>query len=323
LTHSELNLMKKFFLLSVFFIAILCSRSYAQLIPKESEVEEKSFLEAGIDFNSNNNVFGIFENFNSQPNSSAIFSLMLSVNGLWIKSSNNSALTKNSTEVDLTGGWNFGMLNKSLYITPSYSHFIYSAAASSAKTLFTDQAGVELSGSFKWFTPSFTADYLFGKNSAHNFNLTLGFEVNFDDVIFNGNRFQFLPSTGANYGDLSYSIFFTSKLFQLLSPLRTKFGDNITISQLLTNGALPKTKGLNNQLSYLNPSATLGQIFETTNSDRINSFDLTLPLVYSRKNLSLSTSMNIVIPRNVPAYIQSKTVLFFSAGLTYSFELHN
>ncbi|MEI7829297.1 MAG: hypothetical protein WCI31_05985 [Prolixibacteraceae bacterium] len=319
--------MKKLLLLSVLFASILCSRSYAQIVQKESEVEDKSYLEAGIDFNSNNNVYGIFENFNSQANTSVFLSyfgekgLMLSVNGMWLKNSNNSASSNNSTEVDLTGGWNFEMLNKRITITPSYSHFLYSAAASSAKTLFTDQAGVEFSGSFKWFTPSFTADYLFGKNSAHNFNLTLGFEVDFDDVITNGSLLQLLPSLGANYGDLSYSIFFTNKLFQFLSPLRTKYGDNITISQLQTNGALPKAKGLNNQLSYLNPSATLGQIFETTNSSRINSFDLTLPLVYSKKNLSLSTSLNIVLPRNVPAYIQSKTVLFFSAGVTYSFEL--
>ncbi len=319
--------MKNTLILSFLFASILFNRSYAQLIRNESDAEGKSYLETGIDFNTNNNVFGIFENFNSQPNASAIFSyfgrkgVMLSVNGMWIKNSKNAVSSQNSTEVDLTTGWNFEMLKKMIFITPSYSHFLYSAAASSAKTLFTDQAGIELSGSFKWFIPSFTADYLFGKNSSHNFNLTLGFEFNFDDVIVNGSSLQFLPSIGANFGDLSYSIFFTNRLFQSLSPLRTKYGDNITISQLLTSGALVKGKGLNNQLSNLNPSATLGQIFETTNSDRFNSFDLTLPLVYSRNNLSLSTSLNIIIPRNVPAYIQSKTVLFFSAGVTYSFEM--
>ncbi|MCX6221345.1 MAG: hypothetical protein NTZ69_10185 [Bacteroidia bacterium] len=319
--------MKKIIPLVALFTSGFWLTSLGQSIQKDLIIEEKSNLRIGIDYSSNYNAFGLFENFTAQPNSSASVNyfgkrgLALSVSGLLISNNNTATKSKGSQEVDLAGGWNFGIWDNAVLINPSISHFFYSASAATAKSLFTDQTELEILGSFRWFKPSFTADYLFGKSKALNINLMLGFETKFENLFGKGNNLQFTPGLGTNYGDLSYSMFFSKNLFQYLLPLRTRYGDNITIQQLETNGAIPKLKAVDKQLSYLNPTATLGQIFETTNSYRINSIDLMLPLVYYLKNLSINSSVNVVKPMNVPGYIQSKTVFYFSAGVSYSFNL--
>lgn len=319
--------MRKIIPLVALFITGFWLISRGQAIQKELATEEKSTLGIGADYSSNYNAFGLFENFTAQPNSSASVNytgkkgLALSVTGLLISNNNTTAKSKGSQEADLTGGWNFGILDNTVLINPSISHFFYSTSAATAKTLFTDQTELEISGSFKWFKPSFTVDYLLGKSQALNINLTIGFEAKIENLFGKSHNLQITPSLGTNYGDLSYSMFFSKSLYQFLTPLRTRYGDNITIQQLETNGAIPKLKAVNKQLSYLNPAATLGQIFETTNSYRINSIDLMLPLTYSLKNFSINSSVNVVKPMNVPGYIQSKTVFYFSAGIYYSFNL--
>lgn len=319
--------MKKIIPLVALFISCFWLNSHGQSIQKELATEEKSALGIGIDYSSNYNAYGLFENFASQPNSCASINyfgkkgLALSVTGLLISNSNAATKSKSSQEVDLAGGWIFGIWDNSVLINPSISHFFYSTSAATAKTLFTDQTEFEILGSFKWFKPSFTADYLLGKSQALNINLTLGFEAKLENLFGKGHNLQITPSLGTNYGDLSYSMFFSKSLYQFLTPLRTRYGDNITIQQLETNKAIPKLKTVDKQLSYLNPTATLGQIFETTNSYRINSIDLMLPLIYSLKNFSINSSVNVVKPMNVPGYVQSKTVFYFSAGIYYSFNL--
>ncbi len=319
--------MRKIIPLTAMLITGFWLKSSGQSIQNGLTTEEKSTLGIGIDYSSNYNAFGLFENFSAQTNSSASVNyfgkkgLALSVTGLLISNNNSASKSKLSQEVDFSGGWNFGILNNSVLINPSISHFFYSASAATAKSLFTDLTELEMLGSFRWFKPTFTADYLFGKSKALNLNLTLSFEVKIENLFGKGNNLQFTPGFGTNYGDLSYSMFFSKNLYQYLTPLRTRYGDNITIQQLETNGAIPKSKSINMQLSYINPTATLGQIFETTNSYRINSFDLMLPLVYTLKNFSINSAVNVVKPMNVPGYIQSKTVFYFSAGVSYSFNL--
>ena len=143
-----------------------------------------------------------------------------------------------------------------------------------------------------------------------------------ENLFAQGNTLEFEPSIGANYGDLSYSDLIAKRLIQTLTTLRTTYGDNITIQQLEANGALATKKQSVNQFAILNPTATLGQIFAITkNGYHINSFDLTLPLIYTAKKLTLYSGLNISKPMNVPAYIKSQTVVFVAAGISYSFDL--
>lgn len=317
----------KVVILSVLVAYFHVFTTYGQSSGKDSSSEGTSTIDLDFSYGSNYSIYGIFNNFTSQPNTSpSIYyagkkGLSLSASGFITGNSNAVSVSKNTSELDLTAGWDFSLLNNSLTISPSFSHFIYSAGAATAKSMFSDQAEIDLSGSFKWLKPSVTADYLFGSKKAVNLNVTLGFVIKFDNLFAEGNSLEIEPSFGTNFGNLSYSDLIANRLFQALIPLRTTYGDNITIQQLETNGAFANKKLVGKQLSILNPSATLGQIFSTAHNYQVNSVDLILPLAYKMKNLTISSGLNISKPLNVPVFINGKTVVFFTAGLNYSFEL--
>ena len=320
--------MNKIFLLIAIILSFRSLTTFAQSVQKDTEDKNKSTVDVDFSFGSNYGVYGIFNSFTSQPNSSPTISyygkngLSLSASGFLVGNSGAASAPKKSSELDLTGGWDFSLWNNSLTISPSYSHFIYSSGNVTSKSLYSDQTELNLAGSFKWFRPSITTDYLFGTKTALNLNFSLGFNMKIDNLFAQGNTLQFEPSLAANYGDLSYSDLIAKRLFQTLTTLRTTYGDNITIQQLEANGALATKKQSVNQFAILNPTATLGQIFATTkNGYHINSYDLTLPLMYTAKKLTLYSGLNISKPMNVPAYIKSQTVVFVSAGIAYSFEL--
>ena len=110
--------------------------------------------------------------------------------------------------------------------------------------MYTDQTELDLSGSFKWFRPSITADYLFGAKKALNLNITTGFNIKWKNGFAKGNSLELEPEIGTNYGDLSYSTLISRKLFQFLQPFRVTYGDNISIAQLEANGAISKKNPL-------------------------------------------------------------------------------
>jgi hypothetical protein len=298
---------------------------FAQSVQKDDFLKAKSIIDIDFSYSSNYGVYGIFNSFTSQPNTSpSIFysgknGLSLSASGFIFGNKNAPSVPKNSSELDLTGGWDFSLLNNSLTVSPSYSHFIYSSGNS--KSMYSDQTELNLAGSIKGFRPNITANYLFGTKNALNLNLTLGYNLKIDNLFAQGNTLEFEPSFGGNYGDLSYADFIAKRLFQSLATLRKTYGDNITIQQLETNGALGNRKLPGSQFAILNPAATLGQIFAPATGYQINSWDITLPLSYTVKKLTLYSGLYISKPMNVPAYIKSQTVIYVSAGITYSFEL--
>jgi len=319
--------MYKAFLLSALVICAWSISANGQLVEIESPKKDKSTLDIGFDYRSNYDFYGIFNNFNSQPNSSpsisysALNGLSLSATGLFISNSNAASSSKTTSEYDLAGGWDFILLNKALTISPSYTHFFFSSGVATAKSMYTDQAELDLSCSFKWFRPSVTADYLSGIKNALNLNINSGFNMKWNNVFTRGNSLEFEPEIGANYGNLSYSGLLARKLLVVLLPLKVKYGDNITIQQLEANGAIAKKSALRKQLAILKPSATLGEIFTPIYNDQVNSVYLNFPLTYTIKNLTLYSELNISKPMNVPVYMISQAVVFFSAGISYSFKL--
>ncbi len=319
--------MYKTLLIVVLLHCVLSVSSNAQSTEKKSTIKDKSSLEIGFDYSSNYDFYGIFNNFNSQPNSSpsiyysGVSGLSLSASGFFVTNGNASSSSKTTSEYNLMGGWDFSLWNNALNISPSYSHFFFSSGAATAKSMYTDQAELDLSGSFKWFRPSITADYLSGLKNALNLNINSGFNIKWNNVFARGNSLEFEPEIGTNYGDLSYSALLARKLLLVLVPLRTKYGDNITIQQLETNGAISKKSPLHKQLAILNPTATLGEIFTPIYKYKINSIYLNFPLTYTLKNLTLYSELNISKPLNLPGYMLSQTVVFFSAGIAYSFKL--
>jgi hypothetical protein len=42
---------------------------------------------------------------------------------------------------------------------------------------------------------------------------------------------------------------------------------------------------------------------------------------YSIKNLTINSVLNIFFPMNIPDFINSKTRIFYSAGISYAFNL--
>jgi hypothetical protein len=299
----------------------------AQNNPKQDTETSQSSIEASLEYASNSDIYGIFNNFSIQPVSSAnfIFSgergLSLALSGM-LYGNSNATSNKFSPEVDLTGGWDFVLLDEALIISPSYSHFIFASGATNAKSIYSDQTELALNGNFSWFKPSFSADYLFGKKSAMNFKAALGACLKLESVFKKGNSLQFDPSIGANYGNLSHAITIPKVLLQNLTTFRASYGDQTTFQQLLENAAVIQKKGISKQLANFVPSANLGQLFSATPANfQVNSVDISIPVSYHTKNLAISSGILISEPMHVPVYLKSNTIVYFSAGLTYDFDL--
>ncbi|MEI6679388.1 MAG: hypothetical protein WCL21_12320 [Mariniphaga sp.] len=319
--------MKRILLLSLLITCFPWFNSNAQLILEDQKKSEKSIVEVGLDYSSNSGDYGIFNSFSAQSNTIPSISyygekgMKLSLSGLFIGNSNASSLSKGSSEVDITGGWDFNLWNSGITVSPSYSHFIYSTGAATSKSIYSDQTELALSGSFNWFRPSLTSDYLLGAKKAFNFNASSGFNFKWENIFKKGNILEFEPAVSANYGDLSYSTVIAKRLFQFLSPLRAIYGDAFTIQQLEANGAIRGNKPIQKQLSNFNPATTLGQIFTSANKPQINSIDLSFPITYLVKNIAINSGLNVSKPMNVPSFIKSQTIIFVSAGFSYAFGL--
>jgi len=308
------------------FICLLGFSAFAQTSQSGSISKDPSTLELGVNYSSNSGIYGIFNSVSAQPVTSSDFNyyggkgLILGISGQLIGNSNSTSITKPSTEVDLTGGWNLNFFENALSINPSYSHFFISTGAATAKSMFSDQAELDFSGSFKWFKPSVTTDYLFGTKKALNLNFSLGFEARATNFLTEGNTLIMNPSFGVNYGNLSWSLLVPKNLVQFLTPLRVTYGDNLTIQQLLAKGTTVVKKATAKQLAILNPLSTLGEIFTATSGYQVNSLELSLPFTYNINKLSITTEFALSVPRNVPVYIKSQTLFLFSAGVNYSFD---
>ncbi len=318
--------MKK--LLLLLYVLLLASglSGYSQIEKPGPKNENKSSIEISLDYSSNLGTYGIYNSMVSQPSLgptvtfSSAKGLLLSATGLNIGNSD-ASLSKATRELDLTAGWDFNLTSDLIYLTPSYSHFIYSNGSLTSKSIYTDQAELALRGFFNWFKPSLAGDYLWGKSSAFNLNLTTAFHVEAKNFLSAGNTLGFEPSLGTNYGDNSFYYKLASINLNSLTPLRTKYGDNITIQELIALNVTAKNKQIDKQLAQLSPTATLGQIFIYTSKYQINSVDLLFPVSYTMKRLTLNSALNVSIPYNVPSFMTRKTHLFFSGGLTYSFEI--
>jgi hypothetical protein len=238
----------------------------------------------------------------------------------YIIENSNPTLSKSTSELDLIAGWNFYFMDDAITLAPNYGHFFYSGGSTTAKSIFSDEFGLAMTGSFNWFRPAITFDYLFGASKSPNLNLTTAFHLEIQDILAEGNNLEFDPSVGTNYGDNSFYYRTSNLNFSSLSKQRAQYGDKLTIKELLALNVITNKK-INSQLTQLNQTATIGDILSYTPTNQINSIELLFPLKYSIKNLTLNSALNISFPVNVPNFIVSKTRVFFSAGISYSFDL--
>ncbi len=321
--------MQKFLLITLILAVLLGFTAKAQEIPaapKISTEESVSTIEATVDYTGDSGFLGIYTNLVKQPTlgSSVAYygkkGIFLLANGFMIGNSN-PTLSKSTEEFDLVGGWNFYFLNDAVILAPNYAHFFYSSGSTTAKSMFTNEFGLSANGNFNWFRPAVTFDYLFGTSKSPNLNFTSAFHLAADNLLAKGNTFEFDPSVGGNYGDNSFYFRLTNLNFKSLSPLLTKYGSTITIKELLALNVIANKKQIDKQLSQLSPTATLGDIFSYTPSNQINSIEMLFPVKYTLKNLTINSALNISLPMNVPDFITSKTRIFFSAGISYAFDL--
>jgi hypothetical protein len=318
--------MQRYLHLSVIFTFLFCLRGKAQEAEKDSTDEAGSSLEVTMDYTGDSGFFGIYNNLVKQPTlgSSVAFygrkGLFLYANGYYIGNSNRT-LSKSTGELDVIGGWNFYLSDDAITLSPSYGHFFYSSGSSTAKSFYANEFGLGINGTFNWFRPSVTADYFFGKNQALNINLMAAFHLEVENLFAQGNTLVFEPTTGTNWGDNSFYYRLSNLNFSSLKSFRAKYGDNITIKELIVIGTIAKNKQTDRELAALSTTATLGQIFSYTPSYQINSVDLIFPVHYAVRNLTLNAAFSVSFPLNIPDFLVSKTHIYFSAGISYSFDL--
>ena len=319
--------MKRILLGIIIFSCFPWQKALTQEDVSDSLNIDSSSLEIGANYDSNYNYYGIFNNFKVQP------SLLPSLSyygkrGLFLYSSyqflfNSPSGSKSySTETDLLAGWNFNLFDEAVTISPSYCHFFYSSGNQSGKTIYSQQTELAISGIFNWFRPSLNTDYLFGQRSAFNFNLVTGTNFHWSNILTKEASLDFSPAIGTNYGQLSHYPVVDHMLSTQLSPARVQYGDNITIRTLEANGTIVKNRAFDKILANIDPDATLGQIFTPPPKNfHFNSVDLFLPVTYSLKNITFTSGLDFSEPLSVPNFIKTKAIIYFSGGISYSFNL--
>jgi len=318
--------MVRIIFLTGMIVLVLGYQSKAQKAEKDSTAEARSSIEATIDYAGDSGFFGIYNNLVKQPmlgTSVAYYGkkgLFLYTTG-YLTGNSNPTLSKSTSELDLIAGWNFYFLDDAIILAPNYGHFFYSGGSNTAKSIYSDEIGLSASGDFHWFRPAITFDYLFGKSKSPNLNLTTAFHLEVQGLLAEGNTFEFDPSVVTNYGDNSFYYRLSNLNFKSLSSLRAQYGDNITIQELLANNAIANRKQIDKQLAKLSPTATLGDLFSYTPTNQFNSVDLIFPVKYSIKNFTLNSGLTISFPMNIPSFMISSTRIFFSAGISYAFDL--
>jgi hypothetical protein len=318
--------MQKAIFLSVMFSLCFRLEGNAQTTEKDSTAETGSSIEVSVDYAGDSGFFGIYNNLVAQPMLGSTISyygkkgLYLLANGYSVGNSD-PTLSKSTGEIDLIGGWNFYLFNDALTLSPNYGHFYYTSGSTTAKSMYTDEIGLAINGTLNWFRPSLTTDYLFGTQKSLNINLTTAFHLEKENLLAEGNTLEFDPSAGTNYGNNSFYFRLANLNLNSLKSLRAQYGDNITIKQLLVLNAITRNKQIDRQLAHLSENTTLGQIFNFTPTNQINSIDLLFPVKYNIQNLTLSTACIISFPMNIPDFISSKTRVYLSAGILYSFDL--
>ncbi len=284
---------------------------------KEPGDVSTSMLFASFDYASNTNTLGNFNQFVKQPSYSpsvqyfSKYGFDLGLAGMLTANSDDS-LESSTLELDLSAGYSLYLLENSLVIYPSYSHFFYSRNSGSLKSLFSDNIQLGIIYINKILTVGNTSNYMLGseKTFMTTFYLSLNFQK--EDFLFKNSLLGFQPELDLNLGNYEY--------------LNDYYFDYFRENPLLMLDFLTRRDYYDLWLlRRRNPDITADEIIdyliEKKSEDhfKATSFGMIFPLNYIVGNLLFNLSTIIYFPLGMPDYLDASTQVFFMAGISYTF----
>lgn len=275
-----------------------------------------------LNYASNTNTFGTFNQFVKQPSYTTSFNFFskykidFSAYGIFIENSDDS-LSSFSRELDLGIAYSFE-IGDQLLIYPSYTRFLYSENSNSLKSDYTDNLQLDINYDLSWYQPGLSASYIIGKENSLYFYLMQGFSIDQADLFFQNTYFYLGPEIDFIIGQqTNYERYIWESILQ--SP-RLLFSYKRLANYVYTD--FRDYRQNTGSKDYTFKDYLDDKIEETTKRPlRLTTIAATLPLYYMIGDFSVSFSVMAFFPVNQPDYLNSSTELLFDVGVSYIFNL--
>src|SRR3990172_8682740 len=280
-----------------------------------TEAAYNAFL-FSIDYASNTNVLGNFNDIAKQPSISpsiVFFSELgadLSLLGYFIDNSDDS-LESFTAEADIMLGYTIRPF-KGFTIYPSYAHYFYSRNSNSLKSVFSDDFRLDMDFEYKIINTGLSAGYFTGKQhtfytSFHNY-----YRLEMNNFPFKNSFLTIQPGIDLNFGDYEYLNLY------YLDEIRT---DQQFYTNLLAYPSIRRYVFIELQK---NPDLTYKDVLDAyleekaEDSFKLTSVGLSLPFYFMTGNFIVNLGLFVFIPVNQPDFLTGDPQFFFNFGLSYN-----
>lgn len=319
--------------LVVFIPNILNSREIG-FHPESSEPDTTQFssVMVGADYTSNMSSHGRFSEIAKQPSFSGYaayyskFGFNAGITSIAIGNSDSSA-TEYTSEYDFNLGYELKM-GKLFTASASYSHFLYSKNSFSINSIYTDECQLGINLLSKWMTANVSGYYLIGDYNEWMGSAQVGSNLQIKDVFFKNHFLTIAPQVMNTLGNQKYYNQYAYQTYWYLYPI-AKLYPNITIQDLYAHQAkyprmwryLNRHPKVLQQFKTLDKTLIITDLFKAENKFNLSSLNLSIPLYYTMGNFTINLAYSLTIPLNVPEYFDNSVINYYSAGLSYTFDL--
>lgn len=331
--------MKLFLLCYSIAFALLLNLSAKGLSKDSTEDDRTTSLIVGVDYSTNTNTFGRFDNFAKQPSFSPYLSYLskygfnLGATGYVIGNSDPSG-TETTSELDLLAGYEW-VLSPVFSLSPSYTHFFYSSNSGTLKKSYSDYVQLEVSSTVNWWNSSISSKYFWGDFDEIMLTAQTSVNITIDNCLHQGNALVISPGVELNASNINYLRYISDK-FKFLRAYATQYPD-ATVNDLLNDLAtstrpivsriaekLLSEAYLKRRLNTLavDRNMVISTLFDDKKEMKLSNIGFTLPVYYYFGNFIANGTFAAYKPFNQPKMFGNEWTTYFSLGLSYTFGNH-
>jgi hypothetical protein len=267
----------------------------------------------------NNNVVQNINSTVKQPAFSPAVSFMsrwgidATVMSSFIANSDDS-LKNYSTETDFVLGYTL-KISEHFSIYPSYTRFVFSRNSNPFNTMFRRDWRVDADYHNRIVGAGITSGYLSGQQHTFYAMLRNYYMITLNNALFRNATLSVMPEADLNFGNYEYLNLYY--LDQLESYPRYYF-------YMLTNSPSLSRYVIGERLRHPGKSGKeiINEYLENKAQDsfKLTGISLSLPVTYTIRNFGINAGLYIMLPVNQPDYLSGDPLIYFDAGISYSFD---
>ncbi|HLO58313.1 MAG TPA: hypothetical protein VK179_06200 [Bacteroidales bacterium] len=272
-----------------------------------------------VDYMTNNNVVQNINSTVKQPALSPAVSFMSSwgidatAMSSFIANSDDS-LKNFSTETDFVLGYTW-KISEHFSIYPSYTRFVFSRNSNAFNTMFRRDWRVDADYHNRIVSAGLTSGYLSGQQHTLYAMARNYYMITLNKFLFRNAVLSIMPEADLNFGNYEYlNLYYIEQLenysgFYNYMLVYSKSLRRYVISEMIRH---PGKNGKEIINEYLENKAQ--------DSFKLTGLSLSLPVTYTIGNFGINAGLYIMLPMNQPDYLSGDPLVYFDAGVSYSFD---